>query len=100
MPVALIDYFSILSTIPSHDTGEAISARDISRYGRKSELCPGVDEIVAAINVVRTSRVDALRVVETSDDPRFGTYVLGAPTAAARWLRALADAIERPAGDA
>ncbi|MEV4279707.1 hypothetical protein [Actinoplanes xinjiangensis] len=82
------------------ETGEAISARDISRDGRRSELCPGVDEIVAAIDVVRTSQVDVLRVVEASDDPRFTTHVLGAPTAGARWLRALADAIERPAGDA
>jgi hypothetical protein len=82
------------------EAGEAISARDISRDGRKTELSPSVEEIVAAIGVISGLHTDALRAVDAADDPKFTTYVLGDALAGARRLRALADAIERRANEA
>ncbi len=76
------------------EAGEAISARDISRDGRRTELCPSVEEIVAAIGTVSGPQVDALRLVDAAGDPKYATYVLGDASSAARRLRALADAIE------
>lgn len=81
------------------ETGEALSARDISRDGRKTELAPSVEEIVVAIETMTQMQIDALRMVETADDPKFATYVLGNAPAATRQLRALADAIERRDSD-
>ncbi|WP_369746489.1 restriction endonuclease [Paenarthrobacter sp. AMU7] len=77
-----------------HETGEPLSARDISRDGRKTELAPSVEEIAVAIETVTQMQSDALRLVDTADDPKFATYVLGNVPAAARRLRALADALE------
>lgn len=81
------------------ETGEALSARDISRDGRKTELAPSVEEIVVAIETMTQMQIDALRMVEAADDPKFATYVLGNAPAATRQLRALADAIERRDSD-
>ncbi|RAO19906.1 restriction endonuclease [Micromonospora noduli] len=78
------------------DAGEPISARDISRDGRRTELRPSVDEIVNAIDVMSGLHVGALQLVDAADDPKFATYVLGDAVAGARRLRALADAIDRP----
>ena len=81
------------------ETGEALSARDMSRDGRKTELAPSVEEIVVAIETMTQMQIDALRMVEAADDPKFATYVLGNAPAATRQLRALADAIERRDSD-
>ncbi|MFG1820723.1 restriction endonuclease [Kribbella sp. NPDC049174] len=81
------------------ETGEALSARDIYRDGRKTELAPSVEEIVVAIETMSQLQIDALRMVDAADDPRFATYVLGEASAATRRLRALADAIERRDSD-
>lgn len=77
------------------ETGEAISARDIARDGRKTELAPRTDEIVSAIDLVSRFQLDALRSVDSSDDPRYATYQLGDVSSSARKLRAIADAIEK-----
>jgi hypothetical protein len=79
------------------DGGEAISARDISRDGRRTQLAPSVDEVVAAIDTLVRLQVDFPRLVDSSGDARFSTYVLGDSGSAVRQLRALADAIERGA---
>jgi hypothetical protein len=71
------------------ESGEVISARDIPRDGRSTELRPNVEEIVEAINELPGPQVDALRLVEAADDPKFATYVLGEAAAGARRLRAL-----------
>ncbi|PWR11895.1 hypothetical protein DKT68_04500 [Micromonospora acroterricola] len=82
------------------EAGEAISARDISRDGRRTELRPSVEEIVNAIDIMSGLHVGALRLVDTADDPKFATYVLGDAPAGARRLRALADAIDRRPSEA
>lgn len=81
----------------SGESGEAISARDISRDGRRTELLPSVDEVVTAITTFSRLQVEALRQVDEADDPKFSTYVPGDISAAAAQLRALASAIERGA---
>jgi hypothetical protein len=80
------------------ESGEAISARDISRDGRRTELAPSVDEVVTVIDFISRLPLEALRLVEGADDPKFATYVLGDVSAGAAQLRALADAIERGVG--
>jgi|GEM_PF-661666 len=82
------------------EAGEPISARDISRDGRRTELRPSVEEIVNAIDVMSGLHVGALRLVDAAGDPKFATYVLGDALAGARRLRALADAIDRRLGEA
>lgn len=77
------------------ESGEALSARDISRDGRRTELAPSAEEIIVAIETLSQLQIDALRLVEAADDAKFATYVLGNAPAATRRLRALADAIER-----
>ena len=77
------------------DGGEAISPRDVSRDGRRTQLAPSVDEVVAAVETLVRLQVDSPRLVAASEDPRFSTYVLGNSRSAVRQLRALADAIER-----
>ena len=80
------------------ETGEAISARDISRDGRTTELSPQVDEVLIAIANLERLGGGALRRVEMADDPKFTTYRIGDARAAARRLRAMAGAIELPLG--
>lgn len=77
------------------EDGEAISARDISRDGRRTELAPSVSEVVAGVELVARLQVDALKKADVSDKPEYATYVIGDIGASVRWLRALADAIER-----
>ncbi|MBT2515807.1 hypothetical protein [Arthrobacter sp. ISL-30] len=55
--------------------------------------------IVLAIETMSQLQIDALRLVEATDDPKFATYVLGNASAATRRLRALADVIERRGHD-
>jgi len=82
----------------SGESGEAITARDISRDGRQSELRPTVDEVVAAIGTITRLQIGALRQVEASGDPKFSTYVLDDAHAGASQLRAIADAIDSGIG--
>lgn len=82
----------------ANESGEAISARDISRDGRRTELAPSVEEVVEAIGTVSRLQVEVLQPVDVADDPKFSTYVLGDASAGAARLRALAEAIERGAG--
>jgi len=77
------------------ESGDAVSARDISRDGRRTELRPSEDEIVSAVDTLSRLQADALRLVGKTDDPKFRTYVLGDAAASAAQLRALADAIVR-----
>lgn len=74
--------------------GEAISARDISRDGRRTQLAPSVDEVVAAVETLVRLQVEIPRLIDSASDPRFSAYVLGDSRSAVRQLRALADAIE------
>ncbi|PKW14137.1 restriction endonuclease [Saccharopolyspora spinosa] len=76
------------------DTGDAITARDISRDGRRTELTPTADEVLAAFSSLSQVEVGALRMVEQQEDPKFSTYALGDVRSAAMRLRALANAIE------
>lgn len=91
----IVSFLLAKLTEEEREAGEALSARDISRDGRRTELAPSVEEIVVAIETMSQLQVDALRMVDTADDPKFATYVLGDASAATRRLRALADAIER-----
>lgn len=77
-------------------TGEAITPRDISRDGRRSELQPTVDEILAALSTLRAAAPEVVQVRDENEDPRFSSYLLGHARSAASRLRALANAIEAP----
>lgn len=77
-------------------TGEAITPRDISRDGRRSELQPTIDEVLAALSTLRTTAPEVVQVRDENEDPRFSSYLLGHARSAASELRALADAIEAP----
>ena len=81
------------------ESGEAISARDISRDGRRTELSPSVDEVVVAIGTVSQMQLGGFRLIDAAGDPKFASYVLGDAVAAAGQLRALAGAIERGVPD-
>jgi len=78
----------------SSESGDAISAVVMSRDGRRTEMKPSVEEVVAAIGTIVRLQIGALRQIEAPDDPKFGTYVLGDAHAGALQLRAIADAIE------
>ena len=77
-------------------TGEAITSRDISRDGRRSELQPTVDEILTALSTLRAAAPEVVQVRDENEDPRFSSYQLGHARSAASRLRALANAIEAP----
>lgn len=93
---------NVLSTVVAQlvdeasDSSDAITARDISRDGRRTELTPTVNEILAAIATLSQLENGALRTVDYHDDPKFVTYVLGDVQATAQRLRAIATAIEKP----
>lgn len=76
------------------DTGDAITARDISRDGRRTQLRPSLDEVLLALRTVSHSSEEAVQVVQPNEDQRFSTYSLGDVRAAASQLRALANALE------
>lgn len=76
------------------DTGDAITARDISRDGRRTDLTPTVEEVQAAFSSLSQVEVGALRLVQEQQDPKFSTYTLGDIRSAAMRLRTLADTIE------
>ncbi|MCD2191607.1 restriction endonuclease [Actinomycetospora soli] len=79
----------------ANESGEAISARDVSRDGRRTELSPSVEEVMISIETLSRLQVDVLRKVDAAGDPKFATYVLGDVTAGSAQLRALADAVDR-----
>lgn len=76
------------------ETGDAITARDISRDGRKSELRPTLDEVLDALSQLARTAPDAIREMHKHADLKFTTYALGDMRSAASRLRALANAIE------
>lgn len=76
------------------DTSEAITARDISRDARKSELRPTVEEVLAALAQITRTATGAIRESQIHNDPKFTTYAFGNAKSAAWKLRALADAID------
>ena len=76
------------------DTGDAITARDVTRDGRRTDLRPTIDEVLEALASVTSTAVGAIHVVHRHDDMKFSTYGLGDVRSAALRLRALADAIE------
>lgn len=75
--------------------GDSISARDISREGRRTELSPSIPEVQAAIKLISNLPGGALRKIDDSERPEYVTYDSGDPKTAARQLRALANAIEK-----
>ncbi|WP_449279613.1 restriction endonuclease [Leucobacter sp. GX0328] len=75
--------------------GEAISARDISRDGRKTDLAPSVTEVAAGIELVAGLQVGAFKQIDAAERPEYGTYVIGDVSASVNRLRAFANAIER-----
>lgn len=75
------------------DSGEAITARDISRDARKSELRPTLDEVVSALTLVKHISPGAIRIIHNHEDIKFSTFVLGDARSAAAELRALASAV-------
>ena len=78
------------------DTGEAISARDISRDGRKTDLSPSADEVLRAIGSLSKLGLGVICEVKVEADPKLSTYSLADVLSGSRWLRALAAAIELP----
>jgi hypothetical protein len=81
------------------DTGEPITARDISRDGRRSDLRPDLDEVGDSLKQLSIVAPEAIRVVDQNDDLRFSGYALGDVRAAADRLRALAKALDSAAPD-
>jgi hypothetical protein len=77
--------------------GEVLSARDISLIERKSDLNPGVDEIVDVLGALAGLDPAPIRTVESSPDPRHTSYELSEVLPAVRRLRSLADALQRGA---
>jgi hypothetical protein len=78
----------------ARQTGDAITPRDISRDGRRTDLQPSVDEVISAFQLIRGTAPTAIRLVEENPDAGFSTYVVGQPKAAAAALRAVAASIE------
>lgn len=76
------------------ETGDAITARDISRDGRRTALMPAVEEVQAAFSSLSRVELGALRMIQQQEDPKFSTYTLGDVRSAPMRLRALANAIE------
>ncbi|WP_433672603.1 restriction endonuclease [Nocardia sp. CA-136227] len=79
------------------DGGDAITARDIFRDGKRTELTPTAEEVIAAFSSLSQVEIGAVRLAQQQDDPKFSTYTLGDVRAATMKLRALADAIDRGA---
>jgi hypothetical protein len=93
--LAIISFVAEKLSDEISDSGEPISARGISRDGRRTDLAPSVDEVVTAVETMSRLQVDSPCVVDAAADTRFATYILGDSTSAVRELRSIADAIER-----
>lgn len=78
------------------ETGDAITPRDISRDGRRTELQPTIDEVLKALSALRSTAPGTIRVLDENEDPRFSSFLLGHVRSAASALRAIAQAIEAP----
>lgn len=74
------------------ETGDALSARDIWLTERGSQLAPNTDELLETFTLFEHLDSDIVRRIEHPPDPR--TYQIGDVRAAAKYLRALAAAIE------
>ncbi|MGY5319220.1 restriction endonuclease [Neomicrococcus lactis] len=74
--------------------GEPISARDVARDGRRTDLAPSAVELMSSIDLISRMQLSALAPIDKTDDPQYSTYVLGDVLASVRKLRALADALE------
>lgn len=76
------------------ETGDALTARDMSRDGRRTELQPTIDEVLDALETLTISAPEAVRIIQENSDPKHVTYSLGYVQPAAARLRALAKALE------
>jgi hypothetical protein len=70
------------------------SPRDISLIERRSQLAPGIEELLETFSLFNRLDPDIVRVVDEGQDPRYVTYQIGDVRPAAKRLRALAAAIE------
>lgn len=77
------------------ESGEPISARDISLIERQSRLAPSADELVTALALFERLGMDIVHRVAAAEEPKFVPYQIGSAAAAVKGLRALAAAIER-----
>jgi Restriction endonuclease len=77
------------------ETEEAVSPRDISLIERRSQLAPNIDELLKTFSLFGHLAPDIVRIVDEGQDPRYVTYQIGDVRPAAKYLRALAAAIER-----
>lgn len=78
------------------ETDDPITPRDVSRDGRRTEVQPSVDEVLAALTTLQHAAPGAIRMVSENDNPKFSSFEIGSPRSAASALRAIADAIEAP----
>jgi hypothetical protein len=76
------------------ETAEVVSPRDISLIERRSQLAPGIEELLETFSLFNRLDPDIVRVVDEGQDPRYVTYQIGDVRPAAKRLRALAAAIE------
>jgi hypothetical protein len=79
-----------------NEAEEAITARDIARDGRRSDLRPNIDEVLDALELVKRCAPTAIRVTNAEKDAKFSTHVLGDVKSAVSELRALCRALESP----
>jgi hypothetical protein len=77
------------------ETEEAVSPRDISLIERRSQLAPNIDELLKTFSLFGHLAPDIVRIVDEGQDPRYVTYQIGDVRPAAKYLRALAAAMER-----
>lgn len=81
------------------EDGEAISARDISRDGRRSSLAPTPEEVLEVFDAFRVVDPSSVLMLAKQNDAKYSTYRNGALSATAHRLRALARAIDDGIGD-
>lgn len=74
---------------------EGFSPRDISLIERSSKMAPTIDEIISAMDTLKSLQIGAVVVEMPSQEPKHETYLFGDVQAAAHRMRALANALER-----
>jgi hypothetical protein len=82
--------------VEAAESGDPITPRDISRDGRRTDVQPSVDEVLAALTILQDAAPGAVRLIDENKDPKFSSFIIGTPRSAASSLRAIADAIEAP----
>jgi len=82
----------------AEDAGDELSARDIFRDGRRTELAPSIEEVSDALALISRTAPEAIRVhqPEKAESP---TYFLGNARTAGSRLRAIARAIDSGIGN-